>query len=61
MIVAFTPGSGAKGNEEVRCHRCKEKDVSLVYKHKQIGFDGCLKCHTGILGKGGPEGASEKK
>jgi hypothetical protein len=29
----------------VRCHRCKERDIELIFKHKQLGYDGCFVCH----------------
>lgn len=32
-------------DEEVRCHGCKEKDLSLVDKHKVLGYEGCFDCH----------------
>ncbi len=52
--IANTANTKGK-KKEVRCHRCKEKNIQLVFKHRQIGYDGCFVCHGYLLKKKKPK------
>ena len=55
MFFGSSPAIAAEHYDaEVKCHQCKENDLSLVEKHKLIGFDGCYDCHDEPIEKKPP-------
>ncbi|MFC1854921.1 hypothetical protein ACFL2A_00065 [Thermodesulfobacteriota bacterium] len=50
LTLTFVLSSFAR-DKNAKCHKCKEKDLKLVQRHKMLGYDGCLKCHDDIVEK----------
>lgn len=59
MIGGFC--STVKASKQPRCHKCKEKDLDLVKKHKILGYDGCFTCHQDLIEKDLPKKKANRR